>query len=479
MSGSPRDLAVADHWSASLQRSRARRARAGRGLPRRAAAPPAALAAAARAAALRPRDLADEEPWELSLGRSRARRRAAELQFVPGGSRAKRVSLGTLAALTVGPAAGIASGQVRRASAPQPRTGNHHRTHDRAQLSAAKAGRCSCSSRRSAASKSTASSAPKPKKRCAVPGEPRPHGRRDRRAADDRSAARPLEHGLRRATSAARSRAKARRRAAHATVGRRRPSTRSTRRKAGASAAQPRHSQRIRREDGADRGRAPPACPAAAGGRRIRPGNRGRGAPPAGPPRPQRGRRRGAGDVGADRHPRRRNADPAPLGPAQATTTTITTRSQRAASEAASGSKPPAAKAASGNAVARLQHALKLPVDGEFGPATEAAVLRLQARHGLNADGVVGPVHVGAARHPQRGHAHTARLGARVRGRSVVGGSSSSAGGGEGVVARVIAAADEIATRPVRVGRRPRLLPVRAATTARARSPTRSTAAAC
>jgi peptidoglycan hydrolase-like protein with peptidoglycan-binding domain len=46
--------------------------------------------------------------WQLSLGRSRARRRAAELRFVPGGSRAKRLSIGTLAALSVGPASSLA-----------------------------------------------------------------------------------------------------------------------------------------------------------------------------------------------------------------------------------------------------------------------------------------------------------------------------------------------------------------------------------
>jgi len=46
---------------------------------------------------------------------------------------------------------------------------------------------------------------------------------------------------------------------------------------------------------------------------------------------------------------------------------------------------------ASGNAVSRLQAALHLTADGDFGPETEAAVRRLQARHGLSVDGVVGP----------------------------------------------------------------------------------------
>ncbi|HSZ13423.1 MAG TPA: peptidoglycan-binding protein [Solirubrobacteraceae bacterium] len=129
MPGSPRDLAVVDHWSASLERSRARRARAERGRLRRGAHSSSSLSALLdnRGVLRQPRDLADEEPWQLSLGRSRARRRAAQLRFVPAGSRAKRVSLGALAALTVGPTASLASGQsTLPATNPEPATTTEH-----------------------------------------------------------------------------------------------------------------------------------------------------------------------------------------------------------------------------------------------------------------------------------------------------------------------------------------------------------------
>ncbi|HXW59028.1 MAG TPA: peptidoglycan-binding protein [Solirubrobacteraceae bacterium] len=106
MSGSPRDLALVDPWEVSLQRSLARRARAG-GRMRAGAARTTTLSTLLSAAS-HERDLSSAQLWELSLGRSRARRRAAELRFVPGSSRAKRMSLGALAALSVAPIASLA-----------------------------------------------------------------------------------------------------------------------------------------------------------------------------------------------------------------------------------------------------------------------------------------------------------------------------------------------------------------------------------
>jgi peptidoglycan hydrolase-like protein with peptidoglycan-binding domain len=116
-----------------------------------------------------------------------------------------------------------------------------------------------------------------------------------------------------------------------------------------------------------------------------------------------------------------------------------------AASEA-----PAAPKAAGGDAVERLQSAMRMPVDGEFGPATEAAVQRLQTRHGLTPDGVVGPSTwsvLGVHGQPEL----TPPSSARVKADSPEDSHSSTAGGGEGsssIVSEVIAAGDEIATRP-------------------------------
>jgi hypothetical protein len=131
MPGFPRDLAVDDPWRASLERSRARRERAGRGRSRRSASTvtPASALIDTGIRLRDARDLAESDLWQLSLGRSRARRRAAQLRFVPASSRAKRVSIGALAALSVGPASTLASGQSSVSPStpnPEPPTTTEH-----------------------------------------------------------------------------------------------------------------------------------------------------------------------------------------------------------------------------------------------------------------------------------------------------------------------------------------------------------------
>jgi putative chitinase len=48
-------------------------------------------------------------------------------------------------------------------------------------------------------------------------------------------------------------------------------------------------------------------------------------------------------------------------------------------------------KGAKGDAVKRMQAALRIKADGDFGPGTEAALKKWQAANGLTADGVAGP----------------------------------------------------------------------------------------
>ena len=79
--------------------------------------------------------------------------------------------------------------------------------------------------------------------------------------------------------------------------------------------------------------------------------------------------------------------------------------------------------------------------DSVFGPGTERALKRWQRRHGLAADGVAGPqtrraLGLGPGRVLERKR----------------GGGGGSAGQGSGVVQRVVAAANAIATKPYEYG---------------------------
>ncbi|MBA3300547.1 MAG: peptidoglycan-binding protein, partial [Thermoleophilaceae bacterium] len=105
-----------------------------------------------------------------------------------------------------------------------------------------------------------------------------------------------------------------------------------------------------------------------------------------------------------------------------------------------------------GGGVTALQSKLGLTSDGTFGARTERALKRWQKRNGLTPDGMVGPEtreelglgrgkvlkRKGAGRRPS-----TRRPSTRRR---------SSGGNTSGVVGRVIAAANRIATKPYRYG---------------------------
>jgi len=335
MPGFPRDLADLDPWDASLERSRARRARASRG---RRNTDATSLLSASSVARNRLRDLAEGEHWELSLGRSRARRRAAELRFVPASSRAKRLSLGTLVALTAGPTASLASGQTSIEPVDPAPAGSPTTTEHTIALSSGSEGRQVELLQRALGG-------------IKVDGI---FGPETEEAVRKFQASRGLTTDgvvgpLTSATLRSQTTATATLQSFHAPIPGEAQSTNTSSAAATAATELVTDTSTTKPESDTEGGSA------ATGGTESS-----EGAAPAG----------------------RAGRAPIPATTAQASDTEASS---------ASSSSTASKESAAWDAVTRLQAALHVTPDGNFGPETEAAVRRLQARHGLTVDGVVGP----------------------------------------------------------------------------------------
>lgn len=460
MSGFPRDLAVADPWEASLARSLARRqrtgstrARSGAGAGTRASTRLASLIDARRRLPS-PRNLADSEPWDLSTLRSRTRRRAVELQFVPSSTRARRISLGTLVALAAGPAVGLADtggGSPHRSTAPPPPPEPPTTTEHHIRLDSGSEGRQVRILQHRLGI--VADGAYGPRTEAAVRAFQQREGLPVDGAVGPQTSAALAGHSPSVAAPASLLSATAGGEAGSGSAGDEEKNAPS------ASAA-----SALTAQTGGTEAEAGTAATAAAHKSVVDPVVRLQeklGVPVDGDfgPETERAVRRLQaahhlqvdGIVGGETW--------SALGVREHAVLRISKRFEPAPQHARHASAPapaaehapappaPATAVSGAEAVRRLQEALHVQADGTFGPETEAAVKRLQAHRGLAVDGVVGPetwsalgIDSHTTLHPHHAASHASE--------DSSGGSSSSAGGGSGVVARVIAAADEIATRP-------------------------------
>jgi peptidoglycan hydrolase-like protein with peptidoglycan-binding domain len=476
MPGFPRDLAVDDPWKASLERSRARRERAGRGRTRRSAssATPASALIDTGVRLLEARDLAEADVWQLSLGRSRARRRAAELRFVPAGSRAKRVSIGALAALSVGPASTLASGQssVNPATPnPEPPTTTEHVIV----LSSGAEGR-QVKLLQQALGGVHIDGVFGSETEQAVRSFQTSRGLAADGVVGPQTVAALRSNATVKAFASVQSELPGE--STPSSEGSTAPAILTSEPEASSQSAPAPEAAVSSSAAGAAEPEAQPAAPAKAAPEqsladavsRLQAALK---LPPDGQFGPETEaavRRLQArhglsvdGVVGPETWgvikvtgeetltPPPSALPPAPK-PHQASEPSA--RIAVANEDKGSGEAP---APSGGNAVARLQHALGMTPDGEFGPSTEEAVRRLQARHGLHVDGVVGAetwALLGISSEPELKPPASAIVHSEApSGEHSEGGSTSSAGGeGSGVIARVIAAGEEIATRPYQWG---------------------------